>query len=104
MPNIEGEMWYWYHNIFEPYYRIQLTIKYIKSLFASKTKMVLLETVRGFKERYAIEISHVGFDINHVHFLCKFLPKYSEGQVVKVIKSTTAREIFREVPEIKKEL
>ena len=104
MPNIEGEMWYWYHNISEPYYHIQLTIKYRKSLFSSKTEKVLLETVRGFKERYAIEISHVGFDKNHVHFLCKFLPKYSGSQVIKVIKSITAREIFREVPETKEEL
>ena len=97
-------MWHWYHNISEPYYHIQLTIKYRKSLFSSKTENVLLETVRGFKERYAIEISHVGFDKNHVHFLCKFLPKYSGSQVIKVIKSITAREIFREVPETKEEL
>ncbi len=97
-------MWHWYHNISEPYYHIQLTIKYRKSLFSSKTEKVLLETVRGCKERYAIEISHVGFDKNHVHFLCRFLPKISGSQVIKVIKSITAREIFREVPETKEEL
>src|SRR4030042_815208 len=104
MPNIEGEMWYWYHNISEPYYHIQLKRKYRKSLFAGKTEKVLLETVRGFKERYAIEISHVGFDKNHVHFLCKFLPKYSGGQVIRLIKSITAKEIFKEVPGTRKEL
>jgi putative transposase len=104
MPNTDGEMWYWYHNISEPYYHIQLTIKNRRALFVSKTEKVLLETVKGFRERYAIEISHVGFDKHHVHFLCRFLPKYSGGQVIRTIKSITAREIFREVPEIKKEL
>jgi putative transposase len=104
MPDIEGEMWYWYHNVSEPYYHIQLTIKYRKSLFGSKAEKVILETTKGFKERYAIEISHVGFDRNHVHFLCKFLPKYSGGQVIRLIKSITAREIFKEVPEIRNEL
>ena len=104
MPNMEGEIWHWYHNISEPYYHMQLTIKYRKSLFSAKTEKVILNTTRGFKERYAVEISHVGFDRNHVHFLCKFLPKYSGGQVIRLIKSITAREIFREVPEIKKEL
>ena len=69
-----------------------------------KTEKVLLEATKEFKERYAIEISHVGFDKNHVHFLCKFLPKYSGGQVIKVIKSITAKEIFREITEIRKEL
>ena len=104
MPNIENEIWYWYHNVSEPYYHIKLTIKYRKALLNEKTEKVIIETARGFKERYAIEVSHIGFDKNHVHFLCKFLPKYSGGQVIRLIKSITAREIFKEVPEIKKEL
>jgi putative transposase len=32
------------------------------------------------------------------------LPKYSGGQVIRLIKSITAREIYKRVPEIKKEL
>ena len=68
------------------------------------TEKVILETMQGIQERYAIEVSHVGFDKNHVHILCKFLPKYSGGQVIRLIKSITAREIFRQVAEIKKEL
>ena len=39
-----------------------------------------------------------------MHFLCKFLPKYSGGQVIRLIKSITAREVFNKVPEIKSEL
>ena len=104
MPKIEDELWYWYHNISEPYYHIQLTIKYRKALLNKKTEKVIIETTKGFKERYAIEVSHIGFDKNHIHFLCKFLPKYSGGQVIRIIKSITSREVFKEVPEIKKEL
>jgi len=70
----------------------------------AETEKVIVETMEGIKERYAIEVSHVGFDKNHVHILCRFLPKYSGGQVIRLIKSITAREIFRQVPEIKKEL
>jgi len=69
-----------------------------------KTERIIIETTKGFKERYAIEVSQIGFDRNHVHFLCKFLPKYSGGQVIRLIKSITAREIFKEVPDIKKAL
>lgn len=100
----EDNLWYWYHNVSECYYHIQLTIKYRKSLFGEKTENIILETVKGFKERYAIEISHVGFDGNHVHFLLRFLSKYSGGQVIKIIKSITAKQIFKQAPEIKKEL
>ena len=105
MPNNSGsDIWYWYHNVSEPYYHIQLTIKYRKSLLNGRTGRIILEVTKGFKERYAIEVSHVGFDKNHVHFLCKFLPKYSGGQVIRLIESIIAREIFERVPEIKKEL
>ena len=102
--DIEGEIWYWYHNVSEPYYHIQITVKYRKVLMNERTESLILETVKGIKERYAIEVSHIGFDKNHVHFLCKFLPKYSGGQVIRLIKSITAREIFKRVPEIKNEL
>ena len=104
MPNIESEIWYWYHNVSECYYHIQLTIKYRKSLFVKKVEDVIVESMKGFKERYAIEIQTVGFDRNHVHVLCRFLPKYSGGQVIRLLKSITAQEVFRLVPEIKKEL
>jgi putative transposase len=65
---------------------------------------IMMESMQGFKERYAIEIHTVGFDKNHVHILCRFLSKYSGGQVIRLIKSITAREIFRQAPEVKKEL
>lgn len=60
--------------------------------------------MKGFKERYAIEIYQVGFDQDHIHILCRFLPKYSGGQIVRVIKSITSQHIFKEVPKVKKEL
>jgi len=104
MTNIENDIWHWYHNVSEAYYHIQLTIKYRKPLFNERTEDIVLETIKGFKERYAIEFSHVGFDKNHVHFLCRFLPKYSGGQAIRLIKMITAKQIFKQAPAIKKEL
>ena len=104
MTNTEKDIWHWYHNVSEAYYHIQLTIKYRKPLFNEKTENIILEITKGFKERYDLEISHVGFDKNHVHLLCQFLPKYSGGQVVRLIKMITAKQIFKQVPEIKKQL
>lgn len=60
--------------------------------------------MKGFKERYAIEIQRVGFDENHVHLLCRFLAKYAGGQVIRLIKSISGRHVFLEAPEVKKEL
>jgi len=79
-------------------------VKYRKALFHPKTEQIFKETLRDFKERYAIEVQSVGFDRNHIHILCKFLPKYSGGQVIRLIKSITGRELFKQAPELKKAL
>ncbi len=104
MVNINSDIWHWYHNVSECYYHIQITVKYRKSLINKKVEEVILESISGIKERYAIEVSHLGFDQNHVHLLTRFLPKYSGGQVIKLVKSLSAKAVFREVPEIKAEL
>jgi len=98
------DIWYWYHNVSECYYHIQITVKYRKALLDKNVEQVIFESMKGFKERYAIEIQQVGLDRNHIHILCRFLPKYSGGQVIKVIKSITAQHIFSEIPRIKEQL
>jgi len=100
----EKDLWYWHHNVSECYYHIQLTVKYRKALMNEKVQGVVVNTLAGFKERYDIEPSTIGFDQNHIHILCRFLPKYSGGQVIRTIKSITGRQIFTEAPKIKKEL
>ncbi|HDZ03278.1 MAG TPA: hypothetical protein ENH52_17875, partial [Nitrospirae bacterium] len=62
MVKIEEGIWRWYHNISECYYHIQLTVKYRKSLLTTKVEQAIIEALRGIKERYAIEISEIGFD------------------------------------------
>ena len=49
-------------------------------------------------------MQQMGFDQNHVHYLCRFLPKYSGGQVIRLIKSISAKQVFKNVAEVKREL
>ena len=104
MTNIDSKIWHWYHNVSECYYHIQITVKYRRALLDERAQKAIRESLLGIKERYAIEISRYGFDQNHLHVMAKFLPTYSGGQVIKVIKSISAKQVFVEVPEIKKEL
>lgn len=46
----------------------------------------------------------IGTDNNHVHFLVQSVPTMSATRIITIIKSLTAREIFRIHPEVKKEL
>jgi putative transposase len=104
MININSKIWHWYHNVSECYYHIQITVKYRQILLNEKVQKIIKTSLFGIKERYAIEISHYGFDQNHLHILAKFLPTYSGGQVIKIIKSISAKQIFLQAPEVKQEL
>ena len=55
-------------------------------------------------ERYCFEFDAIGCDGDHVHLFVGAEPKYSPSRVMQVIKSITARKIFKEFPEIKKQL
>ena len=104
MVKITNDQWYWHHNVSECYYHIQLTLKYRKTLLTNEIEDRIVEIMDGFRERYYIDVHTVGFDKNHIHILCRFLPKYSGGQVIRLIKSITARILFTEFPGLKREL
>ena len=55
-------------------------------------------------ERYCFEFDAIGTDGDHVHLFVGAEPKYSPSRVMQIIKSITARKIFKEYPEIKKQL
>jgi Transposase IS200 like. len=77
MEQEKRDIWRWYHNVSECYYHIQITVKYRKALLNEKVIVAIVESLKGFMERYAIEISHVGFDQDHAHILadsCRSIP------------------------------
>ena len=54
------------------------------------------------EDRYQLKFLEIGTDEDHVHFLVQSVPTYAVSKLVTVIKSITAREIFRLCPEVKK--
>ena len=56
------------------------------------------------EKRYQIKFLEIGTDNDHVHFLVQSVPRYSVTKVVTVIKSLTAKEIFRRAPQVKRQL
>jgi putative transposase len=93
-----------YHYAWQIHYHIVFPVKYRKALLEGDVVKIIQETACGIEERYAIEFEAVGMDKDHIHILCSAHPKMSPGQIVRIFKSITAREIFRRKPEIKREL
>ena len=56
------------------------------------------------EKRYEIKFLEIGTDEDHVHFLIQSVPCNSVTKLVTLIKSLTAREIFKKCPYVKKQL
>ncbi|HLE18181.1 MAG TPA: IS200/IS605 family transposase [Syntrophales bacterium] len=92
------------HCAWQIHYHIVFPVKYRKALLSEEVVGIIVATAQGIAERYDIEMERIGCDKDHIHLLCTAHPKIAPGQVVRVFKSITAREIFRRVPEMKREL
>jgi putative transposase len=64
----------------------------------------LKEIFREIAERYEFEIDTMEAMDDHVHLFLVVPPKYAPARVVQIIKSISAKMMFREFPEIKKRL
>ena len=92
------------HNVSVLMYHIVCPAKYRKVIFSEKVEETLKEICFEIALRYEIEFLEIGADKDHVHFLVQSIPSYSPTQIVRTIKSITAREIFRRMPEVRKVL
>ena len=54
------------------------------------------------ENRYQIKFLEIGTDKDNVHFLVQSVPTYSVTKIVTMIKSISAREVFRRCPKVKK--
>ena len=93
------------HKVYILKYHIMIVTKYRKDLFFNEeyqnyTKSILQE----IEKRYFITPETIGFDEDHVHLLVQAAPKYSPSRIIQIIKSITAREMFKKFEEIKEEL
>ena len=64
----------------------------------------LVEVCKDIEGRFEVHFLEVGADENHVHFLIQSVPMMSAKSIVQVVKSITARELFRLHPEVKQQL
>jgi len=85
-------------------YHFVLPAKYRKVVIDEHVDNVIKETCDEISKRYPIYFLEIGTDKDHVHFLIQSVPKYSPTQIVRILKSITAREVFAKCPEVKKKL
>ena len=92
------------HNVSLLRYHIVCPAKYRRVVFTEEVDQILRTACSEIAKRYEIIFLEIGTDKDHVHFLVQAVPIYSPTKVVRVIKSKTAREVFRQMPSVKKQL
>jgi putative transposase len=93
------------HAVYDASYHLVWCPKYRKRLFSDPALRERAEQLfREISEEYGFEIQEMEVAEDHVHALLSFPPRYSIGDVVRRLKSISARELFREFPRIKKRL
>ena len=92
------------HNVNILLYHIVCPTKYRRAVLTKEVDEKLKEICAEIELRYEIEFLEIGTDSDHVHFLVQSVPSYSPTQIVRTIKSITAKEIFKQLPEVKKQL
>lgn len=92
------------HNVSILIYHIVCPAKYRRVVFTAEVDKELKAVCLEIAKRYEIIFLEIGTDQDHVHFLVQSVPTYSPTKIVRIIKSITAREIFKRTPQVKQQL
>ena len=92
------------HNVTVLIYHLVFPAKYRRAVIDPQVDTVLKDVCLEIEMRYQIRFLEIGTDVDHVHFLVQSVPSYSVTKIVTLVKSLTAREVFRQCPQVKKQL
>ena len=92
------------HNVSLLMYHFVCAAKYRRLVIDEEVDPLLKDICLEITKRYEIRFLEIGTEGDHAHFLVQSVPTYSPTKIVMKIKSITAREIFSEIPNVKKKL
>jgi REP element-mobilizing transposase RayT len=92
------------HNVSLLLYHLVCPTKYRRSVIDSDVESVLRSACFEISNRFEISFVEIGADRDHVHFLVQSVPTMSPYRIAQIVKSVTAREVFRRAPQVKKQL
>jgi putative transposase len=93
------------HNAYQIHYHFVTPVKYRMAIFGRLDREQTLKSVcKEIEQRYSIEFEKVGIDTNHVHYVISAAPKFSPSEIIRIVKSITAKQLFKTHPDLRGEL
>jgi putative transposase len=85
-------------------YHFVCPAKYRRVVFSNALDRSLKDVCLEISKRYEMYFIEIGTDLDHVHFLIQGVPTMSPKEIIQIVKSITAKEMFKRHPEIKQKL
>ena len=91
------------HCVYCCQYHLVFATKYRRKIFNDGIFAYMKERLNQVKNHHPeLDIAEINHDVAHVHILISIPPKMSVGQVVRILKSNSSRDLKRKFPFLKK--
>ena len=92
------------HAVYDTKYHLVWAPKYRRWIVREDIRQRAAELLREIAEDFQFEIEEMEVSKDHVHVFLNFPPRYSIAKVVGILKSVSASELFREFPDLRRQL
>jgi putative transposase len=92
------------HSKYDLKYHFVWCPKYRKVVLSRNIGKYLARLIYEIAERYDFEVVELAVMPDHVHLFLSASPENSPAEIIQVIKSITARELFKRFPGLKRHL
>jgi putative transposase len=92
------------HAVYDLKYHLVWIPRYRKDILNKEVSKYLKVIFNKIAEEYEFKIDTMEVMEDHVHIFVEVPPRYSPARVVQVMKSISAREVFSQFPDMKKQL
>mgnify|MGYP001574451704 CR=1 FL=1 len=91
------------HNVYRIMYHFVWIPKYRHKVFTEPYRGMLKGIIQKAAYDYDMKVEEIEVPEDHVHMVIKAEPRMSPSEIMRVIKSISAREFFKKYPKIKEE-
>jgi putative transposase len=92
------------HAVYDLKYHLVWIPKYRKKILDGEIAGYLKDIFEKIAQEYEFEIDTIGIMEDHVHIFMGAPPRYSPTNMVQIMKSISAREVFKKFPKLRKQL
>ena len=92
------------HNVTTLLYHLVCVVKYRRAVLTEPVNFLIREICLEITKRYELHFLEIGADNDHLHFLIQSVPTMPPQRLAQIVKSLTARHVFKQYPEVKSDL